>query len=433
MKKFEETPEDVDIELSGAPTTGVSAGKRNQTVTQTFKTGENVEVYEGELTNLPGKIISIDGDIVKVIPKPTDLKHIVELQANELKNYFIVGAQVKVIAGQYRGDTGLIVRVTENHVVIFGDQSMRDLEVLPRQLQLCSAVATDIESLGQFQCGDLVQLDPQTLGVIVRLVRKHFHVLSMHGKVVKALPQSLKMYPVNPNYLVLDSQRNYFKRKDIVQVVDGPHSAREGQVKHLYRYFAFLHSPKFVDNGGIFVCKTRHLLLIDGSKPSATASLTPITKGFTEPCMSSPMRPRGGGRRGGGGSRGGRRGAGARCHQELIGSTIKISGGAYKGNVGIVRDATEKIARVELHSSCLTVSVARSRITTLGEPTKTGSQTPMNSGNGMTPMHESRTPHHGSMTPSHDASSRKPKQSGDALDPTVRNTPARDMPLLEFD
>ena len=448
LEKFEETPEDVDIELSGAPTTGVSAGKRNQTVTHTFSEGDNVEVCEGELMNLLGKIVSVDGNIIRVMPKHEDFKQIVEFQATELRKYFTVGTQVKVIAGRYKGETGLIVRVEKNHVVLFGNQSMRDLEVLPRDLQLCSDVATGLDSLGQFQWGDLVQLDPQTVGVIVRLEREHFHVLSMHDKVVKARPQSLKKHRENLNTVGLDSQGNSVQRKDIVAVVDGPHSARGGQIKHVYRNFAFLHSPKFVDNGGTFVCKTRHLLLTGGSKPSAAASLqTPITKGFTAPCISAPMRPSGGGGRGGGASRGGGRSAGARRHREIIGSTIKITGGAYKGNVGIVRDATEEIVHVELHSNCLTVAVARSRIATVGEPTKkgsfrsygrtpaygSGSQTPMYSGNGMTPMHGSGTPHHGSMTPSHDAGSRTPRQSGDAWDPTVRNTPGRNMPRQSGD
>jgi len=49
-------------------------------------------------------------------------------------------------------------------------------------------------------------------------------------------------------------------------------------------------------------------------------------------------------------------------NRELIGQTIKITQGHYKGSIGIVKDATETTARVELHSSCQTISVDCNRI-----------------------------------------------------------------------
>ena len=45
-----------------------------------------------------------------------------------------------------------------------------------------------------------------------------------------------------------------------------------------------------------------------------------------------------------------------------IGKTVRIAQGPYKGYVGIVKDATESTARVELHSSCKTISVDRTRL-----------------------------------------------------------------------
>jgi len=39
-------------------------------------------------------------------------------------------------------------------------------------------------------------------------------------------------------------------------------------IKHLYRHYAFIHSRMMTDNGGVFVCRTRHLVLAGGSKVS---------------------------------------------------------------------------------------------------------------------------------------------------------------------
>ena len=45
---------------------------------------------------------------------------------------------------------------------------------------------------------------------------------------------------------------------------------RQGEIKHLYRSFAFLHSRLVTENAGIFVCRTRHLTLAGGSKVCCT-------------------------------------------------------------------------------------------------------------------------------------------------------------------
>ncbi|KAL0271372.1 UNVERIFIED_CONTAM: hypothetical protein PYX00_008479 [Menopon gallinae] len=439
LERFEEAPEGVDIEL---PTTNTL---KDDAVSHSFSTGDNVIVCEGELKHLQGKILSIDGNVVMMQPKHDDLKEPLVFQASELEKHFRHGDHVKVLSGRYEGDTGLIVRIEENRVVLFSDLTMHELEVLPRDLQLCSDMATGVDSMGQFQWGDLVQLDPQTVGVIVRLERDNFHVLSMQGKVVQAKPQALQKKKESRHAVALDSEQNNIQNKDIVKVIDGPHSGRDGEIKHLYRNFAFLHSRMYLDNGGIFVCKTRHLLLEGGNKANPDAQLgsqSPFPGGFMSPRIPVSPRHPGGGDRGRGGRPRGR--FGVRRDREIIGQTIKITGGPYKGNVGIVKDATEVAARVELHSNCQTISVDRSHIASIGVPSKDGSissynrtpsfggATPIYAAGQKTPLHGSqtpmyepgsRTPHYGSMTPSHDGS-RTPGQSG-AWDANVTNTPAR--------
>ena len=44
------------------------------------------------------------------------------------------------------------------------------------------------------------------------------------------------------------------------------------------------------------------------------------------------------------------------------GQTVKVKQGPYKGHVGVVKDATETTARVELHASCQTINVDRQRL-----------------------------------------------------------------------
>lgn len=67
---------------------------------------------------------------------------------------------------------------------------------------------------------------------------------------------------------------------------------------------------------------------------------------------------------------GGGRGPGPRGRvtrdRDLIGTTIKITKGPYKGNIGVVKDATQATARIELHTCCQTISVDRKHIADAG-------------------------------------------------------------------
>ena len=72
-------------------------------------------------------VISIDGNKDTMLPKHEDLKDHLEFQAGELKKHFKMGDHVRVIAGRYEGDTGLIVRVEENMVVLFSDLTMHEV------------------------------------------------------------------------------------------------------------------------------------------------------------------------------------------------------------------------------------------------------------------------------------------------------------------
>jgi transcription antitermination factor NusG len=49
----------------------VPTGKERE---HNFQPGDNVEVCEGELINLQGKVLSVDGNKITIMPKHEDLK-----------------------------------------------------------------------------------------------------------------------------------------------------------------------------------------------------------------------------------------------------------------------------------------------------------------------------------------------------------------------
>lgn len=458
LERFEISVDDADLEL------GRSTAKEE--IVHSFIPGDMVRVAEGELINLLGKILSVDGNTITIQPKHDDLKDPLEFTAAELQKYFKVGDHAKVIKGKYEGDTGLIVRVEENVIVLFSDLTFHELKAKPDDLQLCSDMSTGVDSMGQHQWGDMVSLDPLTVGVIVRLERESFAVLNQHGKVVQVKPQAVtKKKGRSP--VALDSEQNQIQTNDIVKVIEGEFEGKQGEIKHLYRGHAFIHCKLVLENGGLFVAKSKQLLMAGGSKANTAMNMGGGIPGFApmSPRITSPGRDGPGGGAGsaspsrGGFGRGGRgRQRGGRDHR-MIGKTVRINQGPFKGYIGIVKDATDTSARIELHTSCRTISVDRARLAEVGGQTKGGGvtayghtplysqgQTPMY-GN-QTPMHGSRTPMYGNQTPMHDGSrtpsyrtpshatpshdpSRTPSHGGGAWDPAQPNTPAR--PNDEFD
>lgn len=52
---------------------------------------------------------------------------------------------------------------------------------------------------------------------------------------------------------------------------------KQGEIKHTFRDFVFIFSRKHAENGGIFVCKARHLLLVGGNSGGGTRSKFPLS------------------------------------------------------------------------------------------------------------------------------------------------------------
>jgi len=76
--------------------------------------GDTVEIIEGDLVGMRGKLMSIDGSTVKV--KPIDTNDLgdtteVEFLISQVRKHIPVGAHVKVIEGRYANETGVVVAV----------------------------------------------------------------------------------------------------------------------------------------------------------------------------------------------------------------------------------------------------------------------------------------------------------------------------------
>jgi transcription elongation factor SPT5 len=79
--------------------------------------GDTIEVIEGDLVGMRGKLMSMDGTTVKVKPNDAALDiggtGEIEFLASQVRKYIAVGAHVKVTDGRYANETGVVVAVEQ--------------------------------------------------------------------------------------------------------------------------------------------------------------------------------------------------------------------------------------------------------------------------------------------------------------------------------
>ncbi|XP_051829788.1 transcription elongation factor SPT5-like [Antechinus flavipes] len=407
LQHFEKGPEALqELELSV-----------DDAVERRFGAGDKVRVSAGDLINLRGRVVGVQGPHVTVMPEHELLREPLQLPARELRKHFEVGEHVQVLAGRYRGTTGFILKVEPNFVLLLSDLGREELKVLTRDLRLCPDTAAPEDVWGRHRWGEMVQLSPSTVGVVVGLDADVLQVLDMQDQVVTVRRQAVTARKDNRLAMALDCQQNNVNVRDSVRML--------------------------TEHGGLFACKCKHLMVASAAWSSQGRGLSAGSAGLTlgpSPYPTSPRQPglagqgrgtfesasaRGPGRGSRGRGRGwwgrGSRGRGSwgqsdgHPHKGLLGQSVRICQGAYKGYIGRVKNVREGVAHVELHSTCQTIFVHLQRLTPLG----TSSQALWPSDLATPTSSSSKTP-----TYSCDSGSYSPIQVGGAWDPTVGNTPS---------
>eukprot|EP01102_Stenamoeba_stenopodia_P011247 TRINITY_DN343_c0_g1_i3.p1 TRINITY_DN343_c0_g1~~TRINITY_DN343_c0_g1_i3.p1 ORF type:complete len:1028 (-),score=262.83 TRINITY_DN343_c0_g1_i3:62-3145(-) len=393
----------------------------------TFSKGDTVRVVEGDLIGLMGIVESVETSnnesFVIFNPQHEELKDWLRIEASKLEKYFRVGDHCKVISGRYEGETGLIVSINDNIVIMISDLTRTEIKVLASDIQECTEVSTGKLQLGNYELHDLVQLSSSSVGVIVKVESDSFKVLDNYGNVQTVRLQEMGAKRHQRDASSFDKSKNQIGIGDIVLVTEGKYKGRQGTIRYIFRSYLFLHSRDMLDNSGIFVVRAASCTVLGGGKSQFSSR-------SHEPMPS----PRGGGR-GYGNTRGdmrppsGGRGRG----DSILHKTVTITGGPWKGLVGIVKDANEQVLRIELHTNCKTVSVKRNLVKDPTQargdhhsivhsyPSYDGSRTPLRDGS-QTPL-RMNTPlrrSDGGMTPLHDPWSIRPNT------PMRPDTPGRD-------
>lgn len=192
---------------------------------------------------------------------------------------------------------------------------------------------------------------PATVGAIVKVDRVSLGVLDQNGTIRTVLPSQISNKLDRRRHAVAtDRNGSEIRIEDTVREIGG--EGKQGIIMHIHRSFLFLRNHEQSENAGVFVARAANVATVaaKGGRLTGSASGGPdLTKmnpalqrnGGINGSMPPPAIPKQTGR------------------DRAIGKTVTIRKGPYKGLLGIVKDATDTEARVELHTNSRTITVTK--------------------------------------------------------------------------
>lgn len=317
----------------------------------TYLPGDVVEVYTGEQKGVVGKAMRVHSDVVSITVTEGELVgQEIDVPIRALRKRFNVGDHVKVIGGsKFRDEVGMVVNIRDDKVTILTDQTNTEITVFSKDLREASDIGGQ-GSLGQYSLHDLVQLDPTTVGCVVKVDRESLVALDQFGTPRQVMPSQISnKIPKRKTAVAVDRHGSEIRLEDVVKEYTG--QQRQGKIIHIHRSYIFLHSNDNKEHAGVFVTKANmvNTVAAKGGRVNTAAAtgpdltaMNPALKLHKNGSENKPVPPP--------------RSFGK---DKAIEQTVVIKKGAYKGLLGIVKDTTDTHARVELHTKSKTITVPK--------------------------------------------------------------------------
>ncbi len=282
-----------------------------------------------------------------------------QFPVGDVEKYFQPGDFVRVVHGVHKGDSGLVTSVSGNIVNLYSEVKQQEIQVLTSDVQSGSDAKFDVTAEpSKYRTNDLVVYNnSKNMGIVLSVQRDGLNVLDSYGEVKSVRLQDINTKKDTDRICALDSGRNSITKGDTAKVVEGENKGKRGTIVHIYKNIAFLYSPEQLTNNGIFVEKTRNLLILGAE----------LLKGNNEVVKE-------------------RRGRAAASHKdELYMMQVRMKRGPYKGYQGTVIDVDGQTVKVELSSKTKVVVVnkddvvpasMRAEAAEVPQPSDMGSRTP---------------------------------------------------------
>ena len=356
-------------------------------VASDYLPGDAVELFKGEQKGITGHAVEVYGEVVKMkVESRGSLRgQVIEAPIKDLRKLFREGDHVKVIGGQYINEVGMVVQIKRNEVTILTDSNQQEVRVFPKDLR----VATDSggnATGSKYSLFELVQLDASTVACVIKVDRESLRIMDQNGSVRTILPSAVanKIESRRQSAVATDRNGNEMKVDDVIKEFGG--EQKQGRVLHLHRNFVFAQNRERAENAGVFVARHTNVVTVaakggrlSGQNGIDLTKMNPAMKQNGAP-GSGPMPP-----------------PQQKGRDRLIGKTVKIRTGQQKGMMGIVKDAGDISAKVELHGKNKQISISKESLTVVdprtGQPLPDSRQPPGMTGRTPAPGQFGRTPY----------------------------------------
>ena len=181
---------------------------------------------------------------------------------------------------------------------------------------------------------------------VIKVDRESLRVLDQNGNVRSLLPSNISHKIDKRRHAVAtDRDGSEIRNDDTVKEYGG--EQKQGRILHIHRNFLFVQSRHQAENSGVFVVRNGNVTTVAAKGGRVTnagpdlSKMNPALQRNGANGSSSMPPPRTFGR------------------DKLIGKTVIIRKGPYKSLLGIVKDATDTSAQVELYARSSTVTVPK--------------------------------------------------------------------------
>lgn len=324
-----------------------------------FQPGDKVEIRRGEQAKTVGKVTSASlNEVVILVTDSGDPKFVNQLltvPANDLRKVFAPGDHVKIIEGKHTDETGLVIKIDNDSVVLLSDQTSEDVRVFANFLIKATDASSNVDAHNsKYDVKDLVQLNASTVGVIVKAERGLFGIIASDGRYISVKPSGIafKLEQSRREQIATDKNGSTIKVGDTVKEVLGE-KKREGAILHIYKNSLFIKSNDIVENLGIFVTNSMNVSTIATKDSMVSKSLGPDLNRMNpnlklpNPIAAAGLRTKVGGR------------------DKLLYKDVLVNNGNYKGLMGKVTDTDDVDARIELHTKSKKIKVNKTKLSVL--------------------------------------------------------------------
>lgn len=352
-------------EEDGLDLAAIAASLKNKNISDgsggssAFQPGDKVEIRRGEQAKTIGKVLSTAlNEITILVTDSGDPKFVnqrLTVPANDLRKLFDAGDHVRVIEGKHSDETGLVIKIDNDSVVLLSDQTKQDIRVFANYLIKATdaSLNTDVTG-GKYELKDLVQLNISTVGVIVKAEKSTFEVLTSDGRLVSVNPSGIasKVELSRREQIATDRNGSTVKIGDTVREVLGD-KKREGAILHIYKNSLFIKLNEILENLGVFVTNCLNVSTITTKDSIVSKSLGPDLNRMNpnlklpNPVANAGLKTRVGGR------------------DKLIYKDVLVNSGNYKGLMGKVTEADDVYARIELHTKSKKIKVNKNLLSVL--------------------------------------------------------------------